>query len=138
MLSQLTYVSNRTSICTDAEIENILASCKKNNPTLKITGVLLYSNKKFIQMVEGDAELITSLFDKIKLDNRHSNCTLISLGAIKEKTFPSWHMGAKKIGESLVDFKTNISEDDHATFNSILNANEVSEVRILNFLKNFL
>ncbi|MEQ9165113.1 MAG: BLUF domain-containing protein, partial [Fulvivirga sp.] len=48
MLSQLVYVSNRKPNCTEEEIEKILASCKKNNPPLNITGILLYSDKKFI------------------------------------------------------------------------------------------
>jgi Sensors of blue-light using FAD len=58
MLSQLVYVSNRKANCTEAEIEKILASCKKNNPPLNITGVLLYSDIKFIQLVEGEYKVI--------------------------------------------------------------------------------
>lgn len=137
MLSQLVYVSNRKSTCTAEEIEKILASCKKNNPALNITGVLLYSDTKFIQLVEGDAKVITTLYDKIKLDARHSNPMMLSYGPIKEKSFPSWHMGSKKMASNDVDFKTDISTEDRAIFNNLLNGMEADGQRILNILKKF-
>jgi hypothetical protein len=82
MLSQLVYVSNRKPNCSGEEIEKILESCKKNNAPLNITGVLLYSETKFIQLVEGDAKVIAGLYDKIKKDNRHSNPMMISYNPI--------------------------------------------------------
>ncbi len=137
MLSQLTYVSNRKSNCTEAEIEKILVACKKNNPGLGITGVLLYSDSKFIQLVEGEAKVITTLYDKIKLDNRHSNCMMISYSPIAEKSFPSWHMGARKIAAKEVDFKTDITKEDKDIFNSLLSGKEENGVKVLNLLKKF-
>jgi hypothetical protein len=137
MLSQLVYVSNRKSNCTDVEIESILTACKKNNPGLDITGVLLYSDTKFIQMVEGNSKVITTLYDKIKLDNRHSNAMMISFGPIKERAFPSWHMGSKKIQDAEVDFKTSITTEDKETFNNILNGREENGTKVLSLLKKF-
>lgn len=137
MLSQLTYVSNRNSNCTDAEIEKILASCKKNNPHLEITGILLYSDSKFIQMVEGESKVILGLYDKIKTDKRHSNCMMISYGAIAEKSFPSWHMGARKLASNEVDFKTDITKEDKDLFSNILNGKEANDSKVLTLLKKF-
>ncbi|MEQ8242256.1 BLUF domain-containing protein [Fulvivirga sp.] len=137
MLSQLVYVSNRKPNCTEAEIEKILASCKKNNPPLNITGILLYSDKKFIQLVEGESKVIMELYDKIKKDGRHANPMMISLNPIKEKSFPSWHMGSKKLPESKVDFKTEITSEDKGIFESILSGKEENGERVLNMLKKF-
>ncbi|HCW07589.1 MAG TPA: bluf domain protein [Cytophagales bacterium] len=137
MLSQLTYVSTRNTNCTEAEIEKILGACKKNNPPLAITGILLYSDNKFIQMVEGDSKVILGLYDKIKTDNRHSNCTMISYGPITEKSFPSWHMGARKLTSTEVDFKTDITKEDKDLFDSILNGKEANGSRVLGLLKKF-
>jgi len=137
MLAQLSYVSNRNSVCTDAEIEKILASCKKNNPALEITGVLLYSDSKFVQMVEGDPKILNNLYDKIKLDNRHSTVIMISYGLISERSFPCWHMGARKIAGSIVDFKTDISNEDKIIFNNMLNGIEQGGAKVLGLLKRF-
>lgn len=137
MLSQLIYVSNRKPSCTEAEIEKILASCKKNNPSLEITGVLLYSDSKFIQLVEGEAKVIMSLYDKIKLDTRHANCMMISYGPIKEKSFPSWHMGSRKLAGSNIEYKTDITGDDQKVFDGILSGKEQDGQKVLNILKKF-
>lgn len=137
MLSQLAYVSTRKLNCTDHEIEKILASCKKNNPPLAITGILLYSNTKFIQLVEGDFKIINDLYNKIKTDPRHDTLRLISLGPIKEKSFPSWHMGARKIEGNEVDFKTEITKEDKDIFDKILSGKEESGAKVLSLLKKF-
>ena len=138
MLSQLTYVSHRNSNCTHEEIEKIVSSCKKNNPALEITGVLLYSDSKFIQMVEGNSKTLITLYDKIKLDSRHRNVAMISYGLIKERAFPSWHMGNRHIEGSRIDFKTNISQEDEILFNNILNGKEEENcAKVLDLLKKF-
>jgi len=137
MLSQLVYVSNRRPNCSNEEINKILASCERNNPSLHITGVLLYSNLKFIQLVEGEAKVITALYDKIKEDARHSNPMMISFGPIKEKSFPSWHMGTKSFSREKVDFKTDITHEDKMIFNSMLNGEEENGQKVLNLIKKF-
>lgn len=137
MLSQLVYVSNRKSNCTQEEIDKIVASCKKNNPALGITGVLLYSESKFIQLVEGESNVITELYDKIKKDPRHSNTMMVSYAPIKEKSFPSWHMGTRLLTKNEVEFKTDISNDDKAVFNKILNGKDEDGQKVLNILKKF-
>jgi Sensors of blue-light using FAD len=137
MLSQLVYVSNRKANCTPEEIEKILASCKKNNPPLNITGVLLYSDTKFIQLVEGDAKVITTLYDKIKTDPRHDKTMMISYNPIQLKSFPSWHMGARKIAGSEIDFKTDINSEDKEIFKSLLSGKEENGLKVLGLLKKF-
>ena len=137
MLSQLVYVSNRKPSCTQEEIDKILDSCKKNNPSLNITGVLLYSETKFIQLVEGEANVIMSLYDKIKLDSRHSNPMMISYGPIKDKAFPSWHMGTKKLASNSIDYMTDITRDDKVVFDNVLTGKEENGQRVLNLLKKF-
>ena len=137
MLSQLAYVSNRKPTCTNAEIEKILASCKKNNPPLNISGVLLYSETKFIQLVEGDSKVILDLYDKIKKDPRHSSPFMISYNPILEKSFPSWHMGTKDISGGGLKFLSDISGDDKNVFNAILSGKEENGQRVLNLLKKF-
>ncbi len=137
MLTQLVYVSTRQSNCTSAEIEKILMSCEKNNPSLEITGVLLYSDTKFIQLVEGESKVIMELYDKIKLDSRHKNVMMISYGPLKEKSFPSWHMGARQIKGSEIDFKTGISAEDKIVFDNILSGREENGAKVLDLLKRF-
>ncbi len=62
---------------------------------------------------------------------------MISLSPIKEKSFPSWHMGSKKLPESKVDFKTDITTEDKSIFDSILSGKEENGERVLTMLKKF-
>ena len=137
MLAQLIYVSDRSETCTDQDVGKIMVSCKKNNPALGITGVLLYSEKKFIQMIEGEGDLVTELYAKIKKDTRHRNAMMIAYGPIPDRAFPSFHMGLRKIAGSEVDFKTPISADEKKIFNSILNGQEENGMKVLDLLKRF-
>jgi len=137
MLSQLVYISVRSAECSDAEIQKILESSIRNNGKIDITGVLLYSDKKFLQCLEGDYSQIITLYDKIKLDNRHKNVIMISMGNIKERYFPSWQMGSKKISLNDVDFNTQMSEEEKNEFKSILNGEKEQSVKIMDIIKKF-
>ncbi len=137
MLAQLVYVSKRKAKCTEEEINNILAACKRNNPNLGITGVLLYSRDKFIQLVEGENKTIMSLYDKIRDDSRHENCVMVSLSPIKEKSFPSWHMGSKKMKDNMMEYDTDISSEDRKIFDAILTGKEQDGDKVLKSLQKF-
>ncbi|HET8858931.1 BLUF domain-containing protein [Marivirga sp.] len=137
MLSQLVYVSNRTNKPSEKEIEDILEACKRNNPDLGITGALLYSDEKFLQLVEGENSTIMGLYDKIKQDKRHENCVMLSYMPIKEKSFPSWHMGSKKIKSDSIDYKTNITPEDKVIFSSLLSGNEADGSKTKEIIQKF-
>ena len=137
MLLQLVYVSNRKSNCPQEEIDKILNSCEENNPRLNVTGVLLYTDQKFIQLVEGDARVITDLYDKIKDDSRHSNTMMISLGPIKEKSIPCWNMASRSISGSRFDYISTITDTDKIVFDKILNGESENGERVLDILKKF-
>lgn len=120
MLSHLIYISYRNENCTDEEIQNILKSCKKNNGHNDITGVLLYSDKQFVQYLEGEYNEIISLFEKIKKDKRHRNVIMLTSFPIKERAFPSWQMGAKKVSLEDVEFVTNVSSEHEKAIRNVL------------------
>lgn len=135
MLSQLIYVSVRKPSCTDAEIEKILEASNRKNGELDITGVLLYSKNKFIQVLEGDYDQIYELYTKIKEDERHTNVMMISTRPIEERFFPSWQMGSKKLNTDNYDFLTNMNEDEKAEFNSLLQGEKNNNaIKIINRL----
>jgi hypothetical protein len=120
MLSHLVYVSLRDDSCTDDEIRNILAACQRNNGKYGVTGVLLYSSRKFVQYIEGEDGQLMALYDKIKADPRHKNLMMITLAPIAERAFPSWQMGSRTFEESELDFATPMTEDEKALFREIL------------------
>ncbi len=137
MLAHLAYVSVRKNNCTEQEIEKILASCKKNNPPLNITGVLLYSENKFIQYVEGESIELMSLYDKIKKDARHEKSVMVSYSPITTRIFPSWHMGNRKIVSDEINFITDATTDEREVFNTIINGKEADGAKVQSLLMKF-
>ncbi len=137
MLAHLAYVSARKNNCTEEEIEKILISCKKNNPPLDITGVLLYSENKFIQYVEGESTSLMTLYDKIKKDVRHEKAVMISYSPISSRIFPSWHMGSRKIASNEIGFLTDITDSDKDVFEKIMNDKEAEGAKVQSLLMKF-
>lgn len=94
---RLSYASTTTHDWSPEELLSLLTNCQTNNAANNITGILLYANETFFQVLEGDDTVVTNLFDLIAKDNRHKDCTMISKEKIKERAFPYWSMGFEKI-----------------------------------------
>lgn len=92
-LSHLIYASTAVSKMGQPELRVILDSARIVNAQLDVTGVLLHSDGSFFQVLEGDAEIIDSLYAKIGRDKRHKNTVLIVREPIASRSFADWSMG---------------------------------------------
>ncbi|MEQ8237948.1 MAG: BLUF domain-containing protein [Cyclobacteriaceae bacterium] len=119
-LHRLIYTSFRTPYCTDEEIDNILISCERNNPSKLLTGILLHSKKRFIQYLEGDKTFVLNLYNKIKEDKRHAGVSLRKYEPIEERIFPSWNMGYKDVNTDLLEFNSKVTGKELMQFENIL------------------
>lgn len=90
---RIIYLSSGIKIFSDEEINEILKTSRTNNLENNITGLLLYSDGNFIQILEGKKEDIEKTYGKISMDARHKNIILVSKGKIKERSFSDWEMG---------------------------------------------
>lgn len=108
MIQYILYISAAAGWIEDAALKEILTVSRKNNQLDGITGVLLYNDRNFVQLLEGNQQAVKQTFDRIKTDPRHSDITVISSGALTERCFPAWEMGFKAIGseskQALNDF----------------------------------
>ncbi len=64
-----------------------------------ISGMLLYADGNFIQVLEGENEAIDSLYSKITNDRRHNSFSVLINSEIKQRSFADWSMGFKKISK---------------------------------------
>ena len=94
---QLTYHSVAKPDITSEDVRNIMEVSSKNNAQLGITGCLIYHNKFFLQILEGDKEVVLELFDKIKLDERNDQITLLSTDESQDRIFKEWSMAYYQI-----------------------------------------
>ena len=90
-LKRVVYVSKKTDV-SDTTVKDIIASSKANNPEEDITGCLLSGSNSFLQLLEGPAESINTLYSKISRDNRHKNVITLCDEKNVERLFLSWSM----------------------------------------------
>lgn len=75
------------------ELTELVSVARKKNSKTGITGMLLYSDKSFFQVLEGEEEQINQLFDLISSDSRHNKVTTIIREKIPAREFGDWTMG---------------------------------------------
>ncbi len=90
---QMIYTSVATKKVQPVELKDLRETSRRNNIRDGITGMLLYEDGTFIQVLEGDSEVVTSTFERISKDPRHSKILLIARFELDERTFTDWEMG---------------------------------------------
>ena len=91
MLIRIIYVSHAGSLLP-LDLKDILATARKNNPLLGITGAMCFIDGDYLQCLEGEAEVLDVLYQKIEKDDRHAAPKLLQRSAISERVFPKWAM----------------------------------------------
>lgn len=72
----------------------ILKTSRVYNAEHGVTGLLLYSQGKYYQVLEGEEAEVRSLFiDRISKDKRHHSITLLEEQKLEARNFPEWSMG---------------------------------------------
>lgn len=92
-LINLIYISAATKALSNDELLAILVPARKYNEEHAISGMLLYCDGHFIQVLEGPQEAVQSLFARIKEDKRHSLVQKLIDAPIEQRCFPDWTMG---------------------------------------------
>ncbi|NBV23906.1 MAG: BLUF domain-containing protein [Proteobacteria bacterium] len=90
---QLVYVSAATAAFSQADLRELLTKARPTNSKLHISGLLLYHNRSFFQILEGPEEPVLSLYARIGKDKRHQNVLLLSKRKVEERNFEAWSMG---------------------------------------------
>ncbi len=91
MRHSISYVSTVDSRLTDLEIKNLLLFVKETNMINNITGIFIYSEGNFFQVIEGETKKVEALFEKIYNDTRHYNIIKILDKKIEDITFSKYY-----------------------------------------------
>lgn len=94
---RLTYASSATTEFSSEDLLRLLKQCRTNNGAKNITGILLYANGTFFQVLEGDEATVNQVYSVIEKDPRHKDCVVIERQKITERAFPYWSMGFEKM-----------------------------------------
>ena len=91
-LAHLIYVSSAHHGMTHEAIHELVNDSAKRNHTIGVTGVMLYGNRHFMQLLEGDLHIVNALYQKIARDRRHHHVTRIAFYPVPTRQFPEWSM----------------------------------------------
>jgi len=108
MLS-LVYVSSATVPFSTADLVTLLQHTRENNERLGVTGLLLYKDGNFIQVLEGPDETVRKLFQTISADPRHGGVIRL-IEEHGERRFPDWSMGFRNLDDAEIRDLSGYSE----------------------------
>ena len=92
-IHNIVYCSQAAQHMDKEGLEKIIATAKHHNPIFGITGLLVFGSGIFFQWLEGPRDNVTSLFEIISADPRHSNVVLLTKeDEFRERLFPNWDM----------------------------------------------
>ncbi|MGB8703808.1 MAG: BLUF domain-containing protein [Gillisia sp.] len=126
----IAYVSTATDL-ERSEVENILEKSEKNNNKNDLTGILLFSEGNFFQIIEGEKEKILELYQKIKDDERHHNLIQIFGKDIHKESYDGYEAAFVSEGACFD------SEKFHEYLKHLQVLDKPSQLAVKNMLKAF-
>jgi hypothetical protein len=91
------YASTAAAIFKESEVPALLEKARTVNSERALTGMLLYIDGGFFQVLEGDDAAVDDVYVRISRDPRHSKVTLIIREPIAARDFSEWTMGFSTI-----------------------------------------
>lgn len=99
-LIQLIYASKATFVPSEPELRKLLDASIQNNTRDEITGLLLFANGSFMQVLEGAEAAVLATMERIKKDGRHTEVTILSQSKVAAREFGQWSMAFHVVDEA--------------------------------------
>ncbi len=92
VLYQVIYSSVALEVMPKSKLYRILMEARSSNQRNQITGVLVFAEGRFLQVIEGDEASVANIMTRISLDPRHEDVRILHEGVIESRSFPNWLM----------------------------------------------
>lgn len=120
-----------TTADTLKAVDDILAKARDRNASVDVTGALLFTEGRFVQVLEGERDKVREIFDRIGADARHAEVEILSAQYSERRRFKEWSMafvgddeelrdkfadaplaalGRRPAGDSLLDFMLELAK----------------------------
>jgi hypothetical protein len=86
------YLSWATAPFSDQQLHDLLREARSHNTQYDVTGIMLYGNGCFVQVLEGEQATVSALYERIKQDGRHRDVTTFADKTIAQRAFGEWAM----------------------------------------------
>jgi hypothetical protein len=98
--SDLILVAYASAACAPflgEALGNLLIGARRNNARRQLTGMLLYHQDSFFQVLEGPRAAVTGVYDQISADPRHTKIIKLIEEDIEQRSFADWTMGLGRV-----------------------------------------
>ena len=132
IMYHLIYVSSAVNLFSDQQLKDLLEVSRRNNSERDLSGMLLYVDGNFIQVLEGEKADVLTIYDRVSRDPRHCGVITLLQGDITHRDFTDWSMGFRKLNKD--------SDTDLPGYNDfLLQKNDPNQQRTatLKLLENF-
>ena len=99
MLTQLIYRSVATLPFLCGDFVRLLEPTRQNNERKAISGLLLYHQGVFMQVLEGEPNAVGDVIERIRKDKRHRALEVLRNQEIAKRDFGRWSMGFLAVDE---------------------------------------
>ena len=138
MLFQIVYTSTATDLIGGAELKEMLKGSVQRNKKAGITGLLLFKDGCFMQVLEGEKPAVQALFAKICRDPRHHKIIPLIQEPIERRQFPDSAMAFPNLDAPKLRELPGYSEFLNTPLNGDLLAKDIPKCQrlLLYFKKN--
>ncbi len=91
-LYSLVYTSTASRPLAKSDLEHILGNARKRNLEEHVTGLLLFTEGKFMQYLEGPKSGVLKIFEIIKKSSMHEQITEVSRQSVDTREYGDWSM----------------------------------------------
>ena len=88
MIRCLIYCSIVASDWSNSKLDELIRETRANNDPHQVAQMLVYTNGRFIQLLEGQADAVARAYERIAADPRHHSLTTILSRDAPERLFP--------------------------------------------------
>jgi hypothetical protein len=89
-MHHLIYLSQATRPLSAKALTSLLDHARQVNVWQHLTGALVYSNKRFIQLLEGEQAALEAAYARISRDPRHQHLCKVAHQPIAARSFAEW------------------------------------------------
>ena len=97
---QISYLSRASEAMSAQALLALLMQSRKNNVARNLTGMLLYGNGTFLQVIEGDDAVVDQLVETISADPRHTTIQMLGRRPIERRQYSEWSMGFERVTDA--------------------------------------
>ncbi|MGB3456772.1 MAG: BLUF domain-containing protein [Litorimonas sp.] len=101
-LLEIVYSSRTPEPLAPDAVRSLLDHARRKNAAWNVTGLLCYDRHQFLQIIEGETDVILDLFHAIQNDPRHTDLRILHEGDIERRAFNDWKMAYEPVPQGLL------------------------------------